>query len=115
MEKKNRVVKVRAKKSEVISSDFENDETINKLNTLKKNFDLLKDKYNPRDETMDFYLLSIGENIIIPMLELSLEDGCDAWLYLLKKYYLRKDIAPVFFNELTDHVFCKHKMHIIAE
>ena len=74
-----------------------------KLDVLKENFDILKDSAKRSDDVWSLFF-SIGENIIVPMLKLSFEDGCEAWLYMLKRYEKEKKVSDVNYYILTDHM-----------
>lgn len=72
-----------------------------KKSVIKDNFELLKDAFSTKDG-YDSTLDTLTENVIVPMLELDLNEGCRMWEYLLKHYWGK--ISPVFYHKLADGV-----------
>ena len=79
---------------------------MSKVDVLRNNYELLKNVYDRRkvgNKDYDPFLLSsIGQNIIIPMLDISFDEGCEMWEYLLKRYRNEMLADPVDYSKLTD-------------
>lgn len=58
---------------------------IQKHQVLKEKFDILKDSFDPKDSHS--VLETLTEKIIIPMLEMDLNEGIEMWEYVLTHYY----------------------------
>ena len=72
-----------------------------KIDVLRKNFDLLKDSFNKTDNDC-YQVMSSFKNIVIPMIESSFDEGCEMWVYLLKRYRNETLASPVDYHHLTD-------------
>ena len=81
---------------------------MSKADILRENFFVLKDKYDDRKcgeiDYDPFLLKSLCSNIVIPMLSISFDEGCDMWEYLLKRYSNKTLADDVIYQQLTDNV-----------
>ena len=76
---------------------------MSKIDVLRKNFDLLKDSFNKSGED-GYKVMSSFKNIIVPMIESSFDEGCEMWVYLLKRYSNEELARPVDYHNLTDYM-----------
>ena len=72
-----------------------------KIDVLRKNFELLKDSFNKTDKD-GYQVMSSFKNIVIPMIESSFDEGCEMWVYLLKRYSDEELAFPIDYHHLTD-------------
>ena len=71
-----------------------------KIAVLREKFELLKDAF--KEEGHDTTLETLAKKIVAPMIELSFDEGCQMWEYLLKRYYGCKH--PVDYHTITDGI-----------
>ncbi len=74
---------------------------IDKTEMLTTRFESLKDKVKLPEDDGEL-LFTLAEKVIIPMLELDIDQGIAMWEYLLTKYHNR--VAPYCYHCITDHI-----------